>query len=191
MNISGFSLFMIGSNARAFPLPAVAPGTSTPQPNICFMAVVGGPIYIRLGGSALDPSVTPGNASIIVQPGAYSVSTGQAATVPYVGPIVTVPLNEAQSFSACVGPQSTIVAVTTASASSGATVLTVASPTGIQVGQGVQDFAGDIPTGTVVTALSGTSVTLSQATTAALSSAAVAFSSLIANPAVLAVGIGN
>ena len=72
-------------------------------------------------------------------------------------------------------------ATTTGTASSGSTALTVASGTGIVLGQvvtgaGIPDPSqtGN-PSWTVVAAVSGTSVTLSQATTASLSSTAVNF----------------
>lgn len=67
---------------------------------------------------------------------------------------------------------------TTGTASSGSTALTVASGTGIAVGQLVTG-AGIAP-GTYVSAVSGTSVTLSAATTAALSTTAVKFSNCVA-----------
>lgn len=69
---------------------------------------------------------------------------------------------------------------TTGTASSGSTALTVASGTGIQVGQLVT--GAGIAANTTVAAVSGTSVTLSQNTTAALSSTAVTFSNLIVLP---------
>jgi len=69
--------------------------------------------------------------------------------------------------------------ITTGTASSGSTALTVASGTGIAVGQEVS--ASGITAGTTVSAISGTSVTLSAVTTAALSSTAVAFLTLDGN----------
>ncbi|KAA6459646.1 hypothetical protein DYQ86_16130 [Acidobacteria bacterium AB60] len=66
---------------------------------------------------------------------------------------------------------------TTGTASSGSTALTVASGTGIQVGQAVTG-AGIAPN-TTVAAVSGTSVTLSQNTTAALSGTAVTFANSV------------
>ncbi len=62
---------------------------------------------------------------------------------------------------------------TTGTASSGSTALTVASGTGIYVGQFVT--GAGIAANTVVTAVLGTSVTLSQNTTAALSATPVSF----------------
>lgn len=71
-------------------------------------------------------------------------------------------------------------ASTTGTASSGSTALTVASGTGIQVGQ-VVTGAGIAPN-TTVAAVSGTSVTLSQNTTAALSATAVVFANSVLLP---------
>jgi hypothetical protein len=67
----------------------------------------------------------------------------------------------------------TPTASTTGTASSGSTALTVASGTGIVVGQEVRGTG--IPYMTTVAAVSGTSVTLSQNTSAALSGTAVTF----------------
>lgn len=64
-------------------------------------------------------------------------------------------------------------ATTTGTAAAGSTTMTVASATGIVVGQVV--VAVGVPAGTAALAISGTTVTLTQATTAALSSAAVNF----------------
>jgi len=66
---------------------------------------------------------------------------------------------------------------TTGTASSGSTALTVASGTGIAVGQLVT--GAGIAAGTYVAAVSGTSVTLSANTTAALSSTAVTFANTV------------
>jgi len=65
-------------------------------------------------------------------------------------------------------------AITTATASAGSTSITVASTTGIIVGQTVT--GPGIASNTTVTAISGTTVTISQATTAALSGTTVQFS---------------
>jgi hypothetical protein len=62
---------------------------------------------------------------------------------------------------------------TTGDAANGATSLSVASATGVNVGQGV--FGTGIAAGTTVAAVSGTTVTLSAATTGALSAGAVNF----------------
>jgi hypothetical protein len=72
-----------------------------------------------------------------------------------------------------VGTQRPIPATTTGTASNGSTALTVASGTGLGVGQSVN--GNGIAAGTVVSAVSGTSVTLSLATTAALSSTPLTF----------------
>lgn len=71
-------------------------------------------------------------------------------------------------------------AATTGTASSGSTALTVASGTGILVGQ-IVTGAGIAPN-TTVSAVTGTAVTLSANTTAALSTTAVTFSNLILLP---------
>ncbi len=72
---------------------------------------------------------------------------------------------------------------TTGTASSGSTALTVASGTGIAVGQLITG-AGIAP-GTYVAAVAGTAVTLSAATTAALSSTAVVFANTVPLPYVV------
>lgn len=69
---------------------------------------------------------------------------------------------------------------TTGTASSGSTALTVASGTGIVVGQIVTGVG--IAPGTSVAAVTGTAVTLSQNTTAALSTTAVNFGSNVQIP---------
>jgi lysophospholipase L1-like esterase len=67
-------------------------------------------------------------------------------------------------------------ATTTGTASSGSTALTVASATGIGIGELV--IGAGIPPGDLITAISGTSITLSVATTAALSSTSVSFGNM-------------
>ncbi len=69
---------------------------------------------------------------------------------------------------------------TTGTASAASTALTVASGTGIKVGQMVTGLG--IAAGTYVAAVSGTAVTLSQNTTAALSTTAVTFANTVALP---------
>jgi hypothetical protein len=87
------------------------------------------------------------------------------------------------------GPDDVVVAIaaatatTTGTANAGSTALTVASGTGIVVGQVV--VGAGIQLGTVVAAVSGTAVTLSLPTTAPLSTTAVSF----CNPITLQTGI--
>jgi uncharacterized protein (TIGR03437 family) len=76
-------------------------------------------------------------------------------------------------------------ATTTATAASGATVLTVVSNTGLYLGQLIT--GSGIPSGTTITAISGTSITISQAVTAALSATSVSVAGS-AVPVVVRVG---
>lgn len=82
-----------------------------------------------------------------------------------------VPLSPNGDFRATIA-----TATTTATASSGATTLTVASATGIKVYQAVSGTG--IAAGTQVTAVSGTSITIFPGTTASLSAGSVTFGGL-------------
>jgi uncharacterized protein (TIGR03437 family) len=113
-------------------------------------------------------TITYGSGTFVVN---ITVTVGEpASTVTSIFPRETAPLSAPQ---------------TTGTATSGSATLTVASGTGIAVGQlvtGTGIFAG-----TTVSAVTGTAVTLSHVTTAALTAAPVSFVSLLT---VVATGTG-
>jgi hypothetical protein len=117
-----------------------------------------------------------GSIAVLIQAAAAGTPTTQNALY------VRVALNPSYSAALVGGFEVSADAAvnTTGTASSGSTALTVASGTGIVVGQIVTGVG--IAPGTSVAVVAGTAVTLSQNTTAALSTTAVNFASNVQIP---------
>lgn len=140
-------------------------------------------------GTAILGSFLQGLMAEAMEEGSITVQFQTAATSTQVSqnPIyIRVALNSAYAAAVVGGYElfSDAAVSTTGTASSGSTALTVASGTGIVVGQIVTGTG--IAAGTSVAAVTGTAVTLSQNTTAALSTTAVVFASNQVIPGVVA-----
>ncbi len=159
---------MFNPNSKARKIIALAPASEPlPKPvgiEIAAWAVMSSVLVDNDGNPLLD--ATQGQTPVITSPGAntYNPQTGQL-----------VP-GGAGARTAIAGiPQLTsdrpAFAATTATFSSGATTISVASATGLVAGQSL--IGAGIPTGTLISSITGTAPVLSVATTAAATSEAV------------------
>lgn len=148
-------------------------------------------VAYNYGGSlevnfALDALTNSSVGTVLT--GAITLSYGSGSTFVVN---VTVTIGEPAATITSIFPRETApqtLITTTGTAISGSTALTVASGTGIAVGQPV--LGTNIAAGTVVSAVSGTAVTLSIATTGALTATTVNFVPLL-TVVVTGTGFGN
>jgi hypothetical protein len=189
MNICGFQFYVIGATSRGFPLPSVTPNTTQGCENLAFINLGPADIYVRTGtnlGVVADTSAT------LVAAGPYATQTGmQRSTAELASGVVQIlPLVPGTlAFAAiCPGGQVINVAFATATFNEGDTSLTVASATGISIGNGVQ--GAGIGTRTTVTSIEGLAIGLSSPATSGETDSPVVFTTTAANPSVLAVAIG-
>jgi len=183
--ISATTVVMVGANPIGFPMPALPQGTNVQMNYLACVNVGGSDLYVVVGNNP-GVSANSTNGTLVAAPtSGVQPGTMRPLISLEVGPVVALPVAAGNTyFSAVAAPTQTVQADTVATASNGATSLTVASATGIAIGQTV--VAPGVPANTTVTAISGTTITISQATTAALSQIETQF---IGVPAPLPPGI--
>ena len=184
--IAGIPTGNAAFTAALFAGIAVAEVTTTLAPGTGWPYSPGSPSPASYLQGTMAEALERGSLTLYIQPAATGSFVSQAPLYIRVAPNATYSSALVGGFE--VAPDAAVN--TTGTASSGSTAVTLASGTGVVVGQIVTGTG--IAPGTAVKAIAGTALTLSQNTTASLSTTALNFASTVQIPGlVLRTGAGQ